>query len=345
MKKFTITNSDNTKMTVNLVRYFSFKNDSFLIYNIGEVDEKGYLKLYLVRIMEELGFPVVQTIRNEADWSNMQGIVKKVLKELKKNNKKQTIDLNYKDIEGIKIVEPRFFKLDPKLADILASNYMEDESQNNGSIMPNEQIDTMQDRDSQIDDSQTMDNNGLEPIEETMINQGEFVPLEERGNDSAEEINLANKVNDETKQESVLVDNVSTNEELQPVAPLPEVDEVQNVGPIIPPITQNIEPIPPVAPLPQVDSTVSLEPFVKDESDEINPINSINFEQNVVTNENNNSINLDNNVSETNKVNVEVDYEQLYKTVLKDNEAANKLIDDLTIKLIKYKKKYGELED
>ena len=128
MKKFIITNSDNTKMTVDLVRYFSFKNDNFLIYSIGEIDEKGYLKLYLVRIMEELGFPVVQTIRNEADWSNMQGIVKKVLKELKRNNKKQMVDLNYKDIEGIKISQPRFFKLDPKLVEILASNYMEDES-------------------------------------------------------------------------------------------------------------------------------------------------------------------------------------------------------------------------
>ena len=102
MIKLTITNSDNTKMSVDLIRYFRFKNDCFLIYSMGEVDEKNYKKLYLVRIMEELGFPVVQTTKNEADWSSMQSIVKKVLKELKKNKKSMTIDLNYHEIEGIK---------------------------------------------------------------------------------------------------------------------------------------------------------------------------------------------------------------------------------------------------
>ena len=84
MKKITITNADNTRMTVDLIRYFKFNNDCFLIFNKGEVDEKGYHKLYLVRIMEELGFPVVQTIGNKADWAGMQNIVKKVIKDLKR---------------------------------------------------------------------------------------------------------------------------------------------------------------------------------------------------------------------------------------------------------------------
>ena len=74
MKKFVIRNEENERVTVDLVRYFRFKNDEFLIYSKSEVDEKDYMKLYLVRVMEELGQPVVQTIKNETDWANMQNI-------------------------------------------------------------------------------------------------------------------------------------------------------------------------------------------------------------------------------------------------------------------------------
>ena len=84
--------------------------------------------------MEELGFPVVQTIKNDADWANMQGIVKKVLKELKKNKKNLTEDLNSKEIEGIKVVDPRFFKLESSLVELLASNYQYDDNSSNNSL-------------------------------------------------------------------------------------------------------------------------------------------------------------------------------------------------------------------
>ena len=312
MKKFIITNSDNTKMTVDLVRYFSFKNDNFLIYSIGEIDEKGYLKLYLVRIMEELGFPVVQTIRNEADWSNMQGIVKKVLKELKRNNKKQMVDLNYKDIEGIKISQPRFFKLDPKLVEILASNYMEDESNvqiSGDNTIPNE--------------NQEPNMDILEPIEVTMENQGDFVPV---------------NVDDRNDLSS----------ELKPVEPLPQIEDGNSFEPTSPIYPTNVdiigssEIISPVKPLPQVENVVSLEPFKKGDQEET-PMSS---DQPLYEIQKDSEPILNPIVDQTNVgAKKEVDYEQLYLTVSKDNEAANKLIDELTIKLLKYKEKYGELDD
>lgn len=189
MIKLTITNSDNTKMSVDLIRYFRFKNDCFLIYSMGEVDEKNYKKLYLVRIMEELGFPVVQTIKNEADWSSMQSIVKKVLKELKKNKKSMTIDLNYHEIEGIKIVEPRFFKLDSSLVELLASNYSFDENTTSDSILSTQ------------DDT-------LESIDQTMLRENNNYMT------SGEEIDLKVTPNLET---------------IQPVSPLPDYTSVDTV--------------------------------------------------------------------------------------------------------------------
>lgn len=126
MRQFVITNENNEHVTVQLVRYFKFNNDKFLIYSRNEIDEKNYMKLYLVRIMEELGEPVVQTISNDKDWATMQGIVKKVLKEIKNNKRKLLEDLNYNEIENIKVASPRFFKLEQKLVEVLSSNYMEE---------------------------------------------------------------------------------------------------------------------------------------------------------------------------------------------------------------------------
>lgn len=191
MIKLTITNSDNTKMSVDLIRYFRFKNDCFLIYSMGEVDEKNYKKLYLVRIMEELGFPVVQTIKNEADWSSMQSIVKKVLKELKKNKKSMTIDLNYHEIEGIKIVEPRFFKLDSSLVELLASNYSFDNDASSESVM-------------------SIQDDALESIDQTILREN-------------------NNTNYMSTEEDVNLQGASNLEVMQPVSPLPDYTSVDTV--------------------------------------------------------------------------------------------------------------------
>ena len=385
MKKFAITNGDNTKMTVNLIRYFSFKNDNFLIYDMGETDEKGYLKLYLVRIMEELGFPVVQTIRNEADWASMQGIVKKVLKELKNNKKKQLIDLNYKDIEGIKVANPRFFKLDPKLVEILGSNYLED-------TVSIENVPTVEN----ISNAQpaVAENNYLESIEETMKNQSVISPVYAVQTESSESVDASVKpiqpiepvpvveevqpvqpiepmpvveevqpvqpiepmpVVEEVQPVQPIepvpaveevqpiqpIEPVPAVEEVQPVQPIepmPAVEEIQPVQPIEPtPVVEEVQPIQPIEPVPAVEEIQPVQPIeptpVVEEVQAVQPIEPVPAVEEVqpakAVGDNGNN----------------VDYEQLYLAVMKDNESANKLIDELTIKLLKYKSKYGELVD
>lgn len=151
MKKFVIRNEENERVTVDLVRYFRFKNDEFLIYSKSEVDEKDYMKLYLVRVMEELGQPVVQTIKNETDWANMQNIVKKVLKEIKTGKIKLLEDLDYNKIEGIKIVNPRHFKLDIKLVDILSSGYFDEVNSEENNIPQMEPIEITLEKEGKFD--------------------------------------------------------------------------------------------------------------------------------------------------------------------------------------------------
>lgn len=194
MKNFTITNEDNTKMSVDIVRYFKYKNDCYLIYTMNEVDEKGYLKLYLVKVMEELGFPVVYNIRDDKEWSSMQGIVKKVLKEIKSNKKKLLVDLDYSGIQGIKVANPRSFKLDQKLAKILSNHYdfsnindqiVSENSTNDGNLneIPVESESVPQTTEIHIEPgsspqvTEIPSENNLESIDETLLKQGAFDPI------------------------------------------------------------------------------------------------------------------------------------------------------------------------
>ena len=268
MRSFTITNADNTKMNVDLICYFKFKTDCFLIYSIGEVDDKNYKKLYLVRIMEELGFPVVQTIKNDADWANMQGIVKKVLKELKKNKKKMTEDLDYHEIDGIKIVNPRFFKLDAKLVDILASNYMngdevsvnnEVENMNVQTPVANNTMDILNNENSEINNisnevsnmQEINDNsdNQLESIDETIMNQGEFTPINMNVSENLQNQDVQNIGNE------IVNNDVTTNEEnLEKVA---ESNSDNSIEPIVE-SSDVINPVEPIEPVEINDSSTSI---------------------------------------------------------------------------------------
>ena len=181
MKNFTITNEDNTKMSVDIVRYFKYKNDCYLIYTMNEVDEKGYLKLYLVKVMEELGFPVVYNIRDDKEWASMQGIVKKVLKEIKSNKKKLLVDLDYSGIQGIKVANPRSFKLDQKLAKILSNHYdfsnINDQIVSENSAADGNLNEIPVESESVPQTTEIPSENNLESIDETLLKQGAFDPI------------------------------------------------------------------------------------------------------------------------------------------------------------------------
>ena len=230
MKKFIITNGDNQKVEVDLVRYFKFKNDVFLIYTMNEIDEKNYVKLYLVRIMEELGFPVVQTIGNDADWSSMQGIVKKVLKEIKSGKRKMLEDLDYRDVLGIKIVNPRYFKIEQKLVDVLSSNYFD----NNEEMTPVEE-------NKQIDNSELIP---LESIDTTIEKEGKFEPekneaissnqssalnIENNSNITVEPVNNMEMINELNSNDNNEKEEIS----MQPIIESVDYNSMVNVGNIV----------------------------------------------------------------------------------------------------------------
>lgn len=126
MKKILLTDSNNLLFEADLVRYFSYDDEYFLIYTLNERDQKDYVKLYLIEILEELNELVCYNLKDDYIWDNMQDIIRNVIKEIKSNTKDKLQDLDPLELERIKIKNPRYFKLDEKLVKILSANYLEE---------------------------------------------------------------------------------------------------------------------------------------------------------------------------------------------------------------------------
>ncbi len=129
MSKLIIKNFDNNKVEIDVIRYFKYKNTNYLIYTLNEIDEKGFTKLYIVKIMKQFNLLVAKTIKDEQEWKQIQQIVKELVTELKNNKLNEFVDLDIENLNDIKIKEARYFKLDKKLLSILTVNNEENQKE------------------------------------------------------------------------------------------------------------------------------------------------------------------------------------------------------------------------
>lgn len=120
MKKIHLSYENGYVFEAYLVRYFKFKNNAYLIYTFQEKDEKNYMKLYVVKVMKELGSLVTQTVRRTDEWNMMKQIVKQILTETKAGKILSIEDFDPNEIENIAIYENKSFNLANDLVNILS---------------------------------------------------------------------------------------------------------------------------------------------------------------------------------------------------------------------------------
>lgn len=121
MKKINLFDSNDRKVQVSLVRFFKFNNDMYFIYTLNEKDEKNYIKLYMVKVMEEFGRYLSYHISDDSEWQYTQTILKTILKEIKYNQERTFTDLNSETLNGMKIQKARIFKFEKDLVDLLTN--------------------------------------------------------------------------------------------------------------------------------------------------------------------------------------------------------------------------------
>lgn len=125
--------TDNAEMMADVVRYFKYNNNYYLIFTYGEKDEKNYQKLYIVQILEELNEKIARNINDDDEWHEMQSMVKDSIKQIRKGNDNEIEKLNVSELNNLFVDNPRFFKLDPKLVSILETDIVDDIEERNES--------------------------------------------------------------------------------------------------------------------------------------------------------------------------------------------------------------------
>lgn len=137
MEKIVILNSENIETSVNVIRYFKYKNDYFLIFSYDEIDASGKQKLYIVQILDELGEKVARNINDLDEWNDIQTMIKESIKQIKKGNDNNVEKLNVYELNNIKIENPREFKVDPKLVKLLSLDIVDDALEDDDGLVEN----------------------------------------------------------------------------------------------------------------------------------------------------------------------------------------------------------------
>ena len=120
MKQILLSYESGYNFSADVLKYFNYNFNTYLIYTLYEQDEKGYIKLYMVKILEEFNEKVSQTIRRMSEWDKMKYIIKKLIDEIRNNNIKSFTLLDETELNGLTIYESRTFKLSSDLVEILS---------------------------------------------------------------------------------------------------------------------------------------------------------------------------------------------------------------------------------
>ena len=353
MERLYLRNNDNSVFSVRLIRYFEYDESHYLIYTLDETDQKGYLKLYLLEVLEELGEVVCYNINDDDYWKSMENIVKAVIKEIKAGTRDLLKDLSPLELNNVKVVEPRYFKLDKKLADILSSNYlvteMEEVPIDDKEIedlviepvdLPKDEIIELESKEDNMTDENMIVEPQVEvPVEQTLEPQIE-VPVEQTLEPQVEvpvEQTLEPQIEVPVEQTLESQVEIPVEQALEPQIEVPVEQTLESQVEV--PVEQTLEP--------QVEVSVeqALEPQVEVPVEQsLEPQVEVPVEQ---TLESQVEVpNIDNQILENTATNAsgDVNYKELYFAIKEEKEATEKVIEELIIKLNKYKEKYGELE-
>lgn len=114
-------NQNNDKFPTDVVRYFKLNDKKYFIFTLNEVDENGYIQLYVSRIENEYGKLVMKYISDDAEWHAFKDEIEKIVKN-NRNGVKAANDLKYNELDGMVVTEFRIFKLKESVAKELGMN-------------------------------------------------------------------------------------------------------------------------------------------------------------------------------------------------------------------------------
>jgi len=133
MKDIIVTTLEGKQLHINIVRYFRLNGIEYLIFSLNEIDDAGYIKLYVSKIVDGVG----KSIDDDVEWNLIKDTIKIIIKSNKENLPLPISDLNHDKINNIQIANQKIFKLTDSLLQLLIANqeFQIDNSVKSGGVL------------------------------------------------------------------------------------------------------------------------------------------------------------------------------------------------------------------
>ena len=118
MDNVMIKNAQGEQLNINVVRYFRLNETEYLVFSLNEVDEGGYVKLYISKLNGE----IANTITDDVEWNLIKDTVKTIIKSNKENLPLPITDLDLRKIGNLQVLDQKVFKLSEAFIQLLGAN-------------------------------------------------------------------------------------------------------------------------------------------------------------------------------------------------------------------------------
>lgn len=113
----TVRNNIGEQFNIVVIRYFNFNGGNYLIFTRNEMDEAGYQKLYISKIVNMVGNDI-----DDNEWNLVRDTIKVIAKANKENTSLPVQDMNEAEVNGIQILGQKPFKLTTSSVALLGAN-------------------------------------------------------------------------------------------------------------------------------------------------------------------------------------------------------------------------------
>lgn len=118
MNGVNVQNANGETININVIRYFKLNGFDYLVFSLNEIDDGGYVKLYISKIVDGIGM----SITDDVEWNLIKDTIKDVIKRNKEGISLGIEDLSENNISQIKINDQKVFKLNDSLLQLLSAN-------------------------------------------------------------------------------------------------------------------------------------------------------------------------------------------------------------------------------
>lgn len=122
MQIIQILNPNNQALNVQAIRYFSMDDKRYFAFSLNEIDEQGYVKVYVSKVLGLNGTIAAYDIIDETEWAKVKEVVKSIIKANREGNPVPVTDLDMNPLHNIKVNGQQAFKLMPNLVEWVGAN-------------------------------------------------------------------------------------------------------------------------------------------------------------------------------------------------------------------------------